>query len=144
VAPTPTVVADLDAHFVAEFISGHCEMHLRIAGTERRLQRSRTPTPPISNLHASVAMCPGIRAFLGIWMLLDNHEIPKNGQTSQVLLSSGMSGWADLDRAVERLRGAAAGPLAVLQCTSSYPVRHRRWTRMPWPWSWARTNAGWR
>ncbi|MDA0164740.1 N-acetylneuraminate synthase family protein [Solirubrobacter ginsenosidimutans] len=39
-----------------------------------------------------------------------------------VLLSSGMSPWAELDRAVEQLRDAGAGPLAVLQCTSSYPV----------------------
>ncbi|MGQ0778587.1 MAG: N-acetylneuraminate synthase family protein [Pseudonocardiales bacterium] len=39
-----------------------------------------------------------------------------------VLLSSGMSGWAELDGAVERLRGAGAGPLAVLQCTSAYPA----------------------
>jgi N-acetylneuraminate synthase len=39
-----------------------------------------------------------------------------------VLLSSGMSPWAELDAAVERLRGWGAGPIAVLQCTSSYPV----------------------
>ena len=39
-----------------------------------------------------------------------------------MLLSSGMSGWAELDRAVERLRRAGAGSLAVLQCTSAYPV----------------------
>ncbi|MGH3768486.1 MAG: N-acetylneuraminate synthase family protein [Pseudonocardiaceae bacterium] len=39
-----------------------------------------------------------------------------------VLLSSGMSGWAELDGAVARLRAAHAGPLAVLQCTSAYPV----------------------
>ncbi|MGH3550071.1 MAG: N-acetylneuraminate synthase family protein [Pseudonocardiaceae bacterium] len=39
-----------------------------------------------------------------------------------VLLSSGMSGWAELDGAVARLRVARAGPLAVLQCTSAYPV----------------------
>lgn len=38
------------------------------------------------------------------------------------LLSSGMSGWADLDAAVELLRREGSGPLAVLQCTSSYPV----------------------
>jgi N-acetylneuraminate synthase len=36
-----------------------------------------------------------------------------------VLLSSGMSPWAELDAAVERLRSTK---LAVLQCTSSYPV----------------------
>ncbi|MGQ0716010.1 MAG: N-acetylneuraminate synthase family protein [Pseudonocardiales bacterium] len=43
-----------------------------------------------------------------------------------VLLSSGMSGWAELDGAVERLRGAGAGSLAVLQCTSAYPVPPER------------------
>ncbi|MGH3937169.1 MAG: N-acetylneuraminate synthase family protein [Pseudonocardiaceae bacterium] len=43
-----------------------------------------------------------------------------------VLLSSGMSGWAELDGAVERLRGAGAGPLAVLQCTSAYPAGPQR------------------
>ena len=35
------------------------------------------------------------------------------------LLSSGMSDWAELDRAVEVLR--AGGPLTVLQCSSLYP-----------------------
>ncbi|MGH3921134.1 MAG: N-acetylneuraminate synthase family protein [Pseudonocardiaceae bacterium] len=39
-----------------------------------------------------------------------------------VLLSSGMSDWAELDGAVARLRGASAGRLAVLQCTSAYPA----------------------
>lgn len=39
-----------------------------------------------------------------------------------VLLSSGMSRWAELDDAVARLRAAGAGPLAVLQCTSVYPL----------------------
>ena len=44
-------------------------------------------------------------------------------QTGQpVLLSSGMSGWTELDRAVKGLKAAGAGPLAVLQCTSAYPV----------------------
>ena len=37
-----------------------------------------------------------------------------------VLLSSGMSSYAELDEAVERLRGRA--PFAVLQCTSAYPT----------------------
>lgn len=37
-----------------------------------------------------------------------------------VILSSGMSGLAELDRAVERVRAAGRG-LAVLQCTSAYP-----------------------
>lgn len=39
-----------------------------------------------------------------------------------VLLSSGMSPWSELDEAVALLRSAGAGPLAVLQCTSAYPV----------------------
>ncbi|MGH3935722.1 MAG: N-acetylneuraminate synthase family protein, partial [Pseudonocardiaceae bacterium] len=43
-----------------------------------------------------------------------------------VLLSSGMSDWAELDGAVDRLRGAGAGPLAVLQCTSVYPLTPQR------------------
>ncbi len=43
-----------------------------------------------------------------------------------VLLSSGMSGWTELDDAVARLRAAGAGPLAVLQCTSAYPVAPER------------------
>ncbi|MGH3929927.1 MAG: N-acetylneuraminate synthase family protein [Pseudonocardiaceae bacterium] len=43
-----------------------------------------------------------------------------------VLLSSGMSGWAELDGAVERLREGGAGPLAVLQCTSAYPAGPER------------------
>ncbi|MEJ7891554.1 MAG: N-acetylneuraminate synthase family protein [Solirubrobacteraceae bacterium] len=43
-----------------------------------------------------------------------------------VLLSSGMSGWAELDAAVADLRAHGAGPLAVLQCTSSYPVEPER------------------
>ncbi len=37
-----------------------------------------------------------------------------------------MSGWAELDAAVDRLRTGGAGPLAVLQCTSSYPVAPER------------------
>lgn len=39
-----------------------------------------------------------------------------------VLLSSGMSSWDELDGAVALLRDSGAGPLAVLQCTSAYPV----------------------
>jgi N-acetylneuraminate synthase len=39
-----------------------------------------------------------------------------------VLLSSGMSPWAELDAAVAVLREGTPGPLAVLQCTSAYPV----------------------
>lgn len=41
------------------------------------------------------------------------------GTALPVLLSSGMSSYAELDRAVELLRGRA--PFAVLQCTSAYP-----------------------
>lgn len=36
-----------------------------------------------------------------------------------VILSSGMSDWAEIDRAVETLR--SGGPLSVMQCTSAYP-----------------------
>jgi N,N'-diacetyllegionaminate synthase len=43
-----------------------------------------------------------------------------------VLLSSGMSGWVELDGVVARLRVGGAGPLAVLQCTSAYPVAPQR------------------
>lgn len=43
-----------------------------------------------------------------------------------VLLSSGMSPWDELDDAVAYLRDRGAGPLAVLQCTSSYPVAPRQ------------------
>lgn len=39
----------------------------------------------------------------------------------QVILSSGMSPFDELDRAVERL-GEGGVPVAVLQCTTSYPV----------------------
>lgn len=39
-----------------------------------------------------------------------------------VLVSSGMSAWSELDAAVDRLRQGGAGPLAVLQCTSVYPL----------------------
>lgn len=43
-----------------------------------------------------------------------------------MLLSNGMSGWAELDGAVARLREAGADPLAILQCTSAYPVAPER------------------
>lgn len=48
------------------------------------------------------------------------------GTGQPVLLSSGMSSWHELDTAVARLRGAGAGPLAVLQCTSAYPTQPER------------------
>ncbi|MGH9190231.1 MAG: N-acetylneuraminate synthase family protein [Acidimicrobiales bacterium] len=51
-------------------------------------------------------------------LLLD--ALARTGE--RVILSSGMSGWAELDWAVERLRGNGSGPLAVLQCTSAYPA----------------------
>ena len=38
-----------------------------------------------------------------------------------VLLSTGMSPWAEIDAAVARVRAAGA-PLALLQCTSAYPT----------------------
>lgn len=42
-----------------------------------------------------------------------------------VLLSSGMSSWAELDAAVETLRGGG-GEVTVLQCTSEYPCPPER------------------
>lgn len=38
-----------------------------------------------------------------------------------VLLSTGMSDWAEIDRAVARLRPNGDEPLAMFQCTSAYP-----------------------
>ena len=46
------------------------------------------------------------------------------GTGKPVLLSSGMSDWAELDRAVEALR--PGGPLTVMQCTSAYPCPPER------------------
>ncbi len=37
-----------------------------------------------------------------------------------VILSTGMSGWEEIDAAVARVRGRSV-PLAILQCTSAYP-----------------------
>lgn len=46
--------------------------------------------------------------------------LEKIAQTQKpVLLSSGMSSWAELDKAVDALR--AGGPLTIMQCTSAYP-----------------------
>lgn len=42
-----------------------------------------------------------------------------------VILSTGMSGWAEIDAAVARVRGAGAA-LALLQCTSAYPCPPER------------------
>ena len=42
-----------------------------------------------------------------------------------ILLSSGMSGWEELDRAVERIR-RHGNDLAVLQCTTAYPCPPER------------------
>lgn len=42
-----------------------------------------------------------------------------------VILSSGMSGWAELDAAVEAVRGCGA-PVAVLQCRTEYPAPAER------------------
>ncbi len=38
-----------------------------------------------------------------------------------VLLSTGMSDWAEIDNAIEQLRTEGAGPVAIFQCTSAYP-----------------------
>lgn len=42
-----------------------------------------------------------------------------------ILLSSGMSGWEELDRAVDRIR-SSGNDLAVMQCTTSYPCPPER------------------
>ncbi len=47
------------------------------------------------------------------------------GTNKPVLLSSGMSSWEELDRAVEVLR-RGDGPLTVMQCTSAYPCPSER------------------
>jgi N,N'-diacetyllegionaminate synthase len=39
-----------------------------------------------------------------------------------IILSTGLSGFAELDDTVGRLRGSSGGAVAVLQCTSAYPV----------------------
>lgn len=46
-------------------------------------------------------------------------KIAKTGK--RVLLSSGMSSWAELDEAVETLQSNGCKELIVLQCTSEYP-----------------------
>lgn len=46
-------------------------------------------------------------------------KIAKTGK--RVLLSSGMSSWAELDEAVETLQSNGCNSLVVLQCTSEYP-----------------------
>ena len=43
------------------------------------------------------------------------------GEGKPVLLSSGMASWAELDAAMEAIRGAGA-PVAVFQCTTEYPT----------------------
>lgn len=46
------------------------------------------------------------------------------GTRKPALLSSGMSDWAELDRAVDTLRGG--GSLTVMQCTTTYPCPPER------------------
>lgn len=55
---------------------------------------------------------------------VSNHALldAASATAKPVLLSSGMSGWKELDAAVARLQG----PKAVLQCTSSYPCPPER------------------
>lgn len=50
-------------------------------------------------------------------------EIARFGKP--ILLSSGMSGWDDLDAALDCVRGHSAG-VAVLQCTTAYPCPPER------------------
>lgn len=44
----------------------------------------------------------------------------------RIILSSGMSSWAELNQAVELLREHGSGPLVLLQCTSEYPCPPER------------------
>ena len=53
---------------------------------------------------------------VGNSLLLDRIVETKN----PVILSSGMSGWGELEEAVSKIK-TAGNPLAVLQCTSAYP-----------------------
>ena len=46
-------------------------------------------------------------------------KIAKTGK--RVLLSSGMSSWAEIDEAVRTLKGNGCDDLTILQCTSEYP-----------------------
>ena len=46
-------------------------------------------------------------------------EIAKTGKS--ILLSNGMSGWEEIDEAVETLKNNGCVDLTVLQCTSEYP-----------------------
>tara|TARA_B110000037_G_scaffold222811_1_gene299724 strand:+ start:3133 stop:4146 length:1014 start_codon:yes stop_codon:yes gene_type:complete len=46
-------------------------------------------------------------------------KIARTGK--KVLLSSGMSSWAEIDEAVKTLKGNGCDDLTVLQCTSEYP-----------------------
>lgn len=39
-----------------------------------------------------------------------------------VILSSGMSNWSELDRAIEELKSCGARKITLLQCTTSYPT----------------------
>lgn len=50
-------------------------------------------------------------------------KVAKTGK--RVLLSSGMSGWTELDEAVEILQSNGCTDLVVLQCTSEYPCPAR-------------------
>ena len=66
------------------------------------------------------------RVGVPVWKVgsgeVDNHVLLERIATTglPVILSSGMSDYAALDRAVALLRGRS--PLAVLQCTTAYPV----------------------
>jgi N-acetylneuraminate synthase len=58
---------------------------------------------------------------------LTNHALIEGmaGTGLPVLLSTGMSGWAEIDEAVSILKKAST-PLAVMQCTSAYPCPPER------------------
>lgn len=67
------------------------------------------------------------RLGVGAWKVGSGEtgNVPMIGRMARtgrpVILSSGMSGWAELDAAVEEVRRHGA-PVAVLQCTTAYPT----------------------
>ena len=95
-----------------------------VAGARRARARARAGLPQLAVLarggraaRAGRACRPGRSARARSPTRCCSTRVAATGLP--VLLSSGMSSLAELDRAVERLRGRA--PFAVLQCTSAYP-----------------------
>lgn len=55
--------------------------------------------------------------------LVDTGLLQSVGRTAKpVILSTGMASLGEIEAAVDVLRGAGAGPIALLKCTSSYPA----------------------